>query len=72
VFGSYTPGAKIKLDEICKIIGLPGKPSKMDGSEVEAMCQTGRIAEVAQYCESDILNTYRLWCLRIVPWRHYR
>jgi 3'-5' exonuclease len=61
VFGSYTPGAKIKLDEICKIIGLPGKPSGMDGSEVESMVQTGRIAEVAEYCESDILNTYQLW-----------
>jgi len=33
VFGSYSPGAKVKLDEICKIIGLPGKPSGVDGSE---------------------------------------
>jgi hypothetical protein len=61
VFGSYTPGAKIKLDEICKIIGLPGKPSGIDGGEVEVMIEAGRIAEVAQYCESDVLNTYRLW-----------
>jgi len=59
VFGSYSPGAKV--DEICKIIGLPGKPSGIDGGEVEAMVQAGRIAEVAQYCESDVLNTYRLW-----------
>jgi predicted PolB exonuclease-like 3'-5' exonuclease len=56
-----TSGAKIKLDEICKIIGLPGKPSGIDGGEVEAMVNAGRIAEVAQYCESDVLNTYRLW-----------
>jgi len=61
VFGFYTPGAKIKLDEICKIIGLPGKPSGIDGGEVEVMIEAGRIAEVAQYCESDVLNTYRLW-----------
>ena len=25
------------------------------------MIQAGRIDEVAQYCESDVLNTYRLW-----------
>jgi 3'-5' exonuclease len=31
VFGSYSPGAKVKLDEICKIIGLPGKPLGIDG-----------------------------------------
>jgi predicted PolB exonuclease-like 3'-5' exonuclease len=61
VFGSYTPGAKIKLDEICKIIGLPGKPRGIDGSEIEAMVLGGRIAAVAQYWESDVLNTYRLW-----------
>jgi predicted PolB exonuclease-like 3'-5' exonuclease len=47
VFGSYSPGAKVKLDEICKIIGLPGKPSAIDGSDVEAMVAAGRIAEVA-------------------------
>jgi predicted PolB exonuclease-like 3'-5' exonuclease len=63
VFGSYSPGARVKLDEICKIIGLPGKPSGVDGSEVEAMVNAGRIAEVAQYCESDVLNTYRLWLI---------
>jgi predicted PolB exonuclease-like 3'-5' exonuclease len=61
VFGSYSPGARVKLDEICKIIGLPGKPSGIDGGEVEAMVAAGRITEVAQYCESDVLNTYRLW-----------
>jgi predicted PolB exonuclease-like 3'-5' exonuclease len=63
VFGSYSPGTRIKLDEICKIVGLPGKPKEIDGSEVEAMVQAGRIAEVAQYCESDVLNTYRLWLI---------
>src|SRR5262245_26224057 len=25
--------------------------------------QAGRIAEVAQYCEGDVLNTYRLWLI---------
>jgi 3'-5' exonuclease len=60
-FGSYSSGAKVKLDEICKIIGLPGKPTGINGSQVEAMVEAGRIAEVAQYCESDVLNTYRLW-----------
>jgi predicted PolB exonuclease-like 3'-5' exonuclease len=61
VFGSYSPGARVKLDEICKIVGLPGKPSGIDGGEVEAMVRAGRINEVAQYCEADVLNTYRLW-----------
>jgi predicted PolB exonuclease-like 3'-5' exonuclease len=63
VFGSYSPGAKVKLDEICKIIGLPGKPAGIDGGQVEAMVVAGWINEVAQYCEADVLNTYRLWLI---------
>jgi 3'-5' exonuclease len=61
VLGSYAPGAKVKLNEISKILGLTGKPEGVDGSRVEAMVLDGRIEEVARYCESDVLNTYRLW-----------
>jgi len=59
--GSYMPGAKVKLDEVSKILGLTGKPEGIDGSRVEEMVLTGQIEEVARYCESDVLNTYRVW-----------
>ena len=59
--GSYGPGAKVKLDEISKILGLSGKPEDVDGSRVEGMVLAGQIEEVARYCESDVLNTYRVW-----------
>jgi 3'-5' exonuclease len=61
VLGSYVPGGKVKLDEVSKILGLTGKPDGIDGSRVEEMVLTGQIAEVARYCESDVLNTYRVW-----------
>lgn len=61
VLGSYVPGGKVKLDEVSKILGLTGKPEELDGSRVEEMVLVGRIAEIAQYCESDVLNTYRVW-----------
>ena len=61
VLGSYASGAKVKLDEISKILGLTGKPEGVDGSRVEAMVLDGQIEEVARYCESDVLNTYRVW-----------
>jgi hypothetical protein len=41
--------------------GLPGKPEGIDGSRVEQMVRAGQIEEVARYCESDVLNTYRIW-----------
>jgi predicted PolB exonuclease-like 3'-5' exonuclease len=59
--GSFSPGARVKLDEISKILGLPGKPEGVDGSRVEEMVIAGQIEEVARYCESDVLNTYRVW-----------
>ena len=37
VLGSYVPGGKVKLDEVSKILGLPGKPDGVDGSRVEEM-----------------------------------
>jgi 3'-5' exonuclease len=61
VLGSYVPGVKVKLDEVTKMLGLPGKPEGIDGSRVEEMVSAGQIEEVARYCESDVLNTYRVW-----------
>jgi 3'-5' exonuclease len=33
----------------------------MSGAEVEKFFRDGHIREIAEYCESDVLNTYRLW-----------
>jgi predicted PolB exonuclease-like 3'-5' exonuclease len=57
--GSFSPGTRV--DEISKILGLTGKPEGLDGSRVEGMVLAGQIEEVARYCESDVLNTYRVW-----------
>jgi hypothetical protein len=58
-------GGKIKLDKLCKALGLPGKPDGIDGSQVWDYVKSGRIAEVAEYCaNSDVAQTrecfYRL------------
>src|SRR5215475_12555836 len=58
---SYGPAAKVKLDELSKILGFVGKPEGVDGSRVEGMILDGRIEEVSEYCESDVLNTYQVW-----------
>jgi predicted PolB exonuclease-like 3'-5' exonuclease len=61
VLSSFSYGAKVKLDELSRILGLPGKPDGIDGSQVEAYFNAGRIQEIADYCKSDVINTYRLW-----------
>lgn len=42
-------------------MGLPGKPTGVNGAEVVQYFREGRLREIADYCESDIVNTYRVW-----------
>jgi 3'-5' exonuclease len=58
---SFSSQAKVSLHELCRVMGLPGKPDSIDGSEVHAYFRDGRIKEIADYCETDIINTYRVW-----------
>jgi 3'-5' exonuclease len=61
VLSSFDARAKCTLHELCRALGLPGKPDGIDGSEVDRYVQEGRIAEVSAYAETDIVNTYRVW-----------
>src|SRR5437016_3535022 len=61
VLSSFSPQGKATLHEMCCVMGLPGKPDGMSGGEVEKYFRDGRIREIAEYCESDVVNTYRLW-----------
>lgn len=58
---SYDARSKMKLDALCRVLGLPGKPSGIDGSQVGNFVKQGRIQEVADYCETDVVNTYRVF-----------
>jgi predicted PolB exonuclease-like 3'-5' exonuclease len=49
------------LNELSKIMGLPGKSGGIDGSDVERYFSEGKIKEIADYCEADVVNTYRVW-----------
>jgi 3'-5' exonuclease len=61
VLSSFAPRAKSTLHELCRVMGLPGKPDEIHGAEVEKYFHAGRIKEIADYCESDVVNTYRVW-----------
>jgi 3'-5' exonuclease len=61
VLSSFSPQGKATLHELCRVMGLRGKPNGMSGGEVEKYYRDGRIREIAEYCESDVVNTYRVW-----------
>lgn len=53
--------SKVTFNELSRAIGLPGKPDGLSGSDVERYFREGRIQEIANYCETDVVNTYRIW-----------
>jgi predicted PolB exonuclease-like 3'-5' exonuclease len=61
VLSSFSFQGKATLHELCRVMGLPGKPDGISGADVERFYREGRIREIAEYCESDVVNTYRVW-----------
>jgi predicted PolB exonuclease-like 3'-5' exonuclease len=57
----YQPRANAPLDAMAKLCGFPGKLG-MDGSQVHAAFRAGRLDEIRRYCETDVMNTYLLYC----------
>jgi len=60
VLAMYQPRASAGLDAMARLCGFPGKLG-MDGSEVYAAVQQGRLDQVRRYCETDVMNTYLLY-----------
>jgi 3'-5' exonuclease len=61
VLSSFSAQGKATLHELCRVMGLPGKPDGISGGDVDSFYRDGRIREIAEYCESDVVNTYRVW-----------
>ncbi|MCS5708296.1 3'-5' exonuclease [Candidatus Berkiella cookevillensis] len=69
VLASYQPRAYSRLDDIATLLGFPGKMG-MDGSKVWHNYQQGKIEEIRNYCETDVINTYLVY-LRFQQMRGY-
>ena len=56
----YQPRASAPLDELAKLMGLPGKLG-MDGSAVWGAWCDGQIDAIRDYCETDVVNTFLVY-----------
>lgn len=57
ILSAYQAKACAPLDQIATMLGFPGKMG-MSGAKVWDYFQQGKIAEIRNYCETDVLNTY--------------
>jgi predicted PolB exonuclease-like 3'-5' exonuclease len=56
----YQPRANAPLDELARLMGLPGKLG-MDGGAVWGAWLNGEIDGIRDYCETDVVNTYMVY-----------
>jgi 3'-5' exonuclease len=57
----YSPKNNAPLDAMAKLCGFPGKLG-MDGSMVYSQFLAGQTDEIRKYCETDVMNTYLVYC----------
>lgn len=60
VLAMYQPRANAPLDDLARLCGFPGKLG-MDGSQVWDAYQAGKMAQIRNYCETDVVNTYLIY-----------
>lgn len=60
VLSMFNLRAAAPLDEIALLLGLPGKMG-MSGDKVWDAYQEGRLPEIRNYCETDVLNTFLVY-----------
>ncbi|MEJ2670028.1 MAG: 3'-5' exonuclease [Gammaproteobacteria bacterium] len=56
----YNNRAYVALDQMAGLLGYPGKLG-MDGSKVWSAWCEGRIGEIRDYCETDVMNTFLVY-----------
>ncbi len=58
VLSTYGASTKPSLAEMAALANIPVKIGGVDGSQVEALVTAGQLAEVADYCLTDVIATY--------------
>jgi len=56
----YQPRANAPLNDLAQLVGLPGKLG-LEGAGVWPAYQAGKLADIRNYCEIDVANTYLLF-----------
>lgn len=61
ILAKFSSKANAPLDSLAKLCGFPGKMG-MDGSQVWNAYSEGQLQSIRDYCETDVVNTYLMYC----------
>lgn len=56
----YQARANAPLDDLAQLMGLPGKLG-MSGAQVWDAYKAGNLADISNYCQTDVVNTYLVY-----------
>lgn len=60
ILSDFGASARVRLDEVTRVLGLPGKLGT-SGEDVAALYAAGDVQAIRDYCETDVVNTYLLF-----------
>jgi predicted PolB exonuclease-like 3'-5' exonuclease len=60
VLSGFQGRGRVGLDKMAQLLGLPGKLG-MSGEKVWEAFLEGRVEDIRNYCETDVLNTYLIY-----------
>ena len=61
MFSNFGASARVKMSEVSALFKIPCKNNGVDGSNVYSLFKEGKLNEIADYCESDVISTYVLY-----------
>lgn len=67
VLSDYGASKAASLSDVSALLGVPCKLG-IEGPQVKGLVEAGRLAEVRDYCETDVLSTYLIF-LRLALFR---
>jgi predicted PolB exonuclease-like 3'-5' exonuclease len=60
VLAGFQGGGRASLEQVSMLLGLPGKLG-MSGDRVWDFFLQGKVTDIKNYCETDVLNTYLVY-----------
>ena len=60
MLAGFGASARPSLNEMAALLGVPAKLDGIDGSQVEAFADAGRLNDIASYCLGDVITSFRL------------
>lgn len=61
MFSNFGASARVKMAEVASLFKIPCKIGGVSGADVYPMWKDGKIEDICNYCENDVLATYIMY-----------